>query len=70
MVLDFGWNNCDLTLPADASTQVSAFRRFPIFTLEKSLKTFYTKTIWPEELKLLWKHPRVLLIQVSSNHDP
>lgn len=32
VVLDFGLNNFDLTLPADASTQVSAFLSFQMFT--------------------------------------
>lgn len=33
----------------------------------KSLKNLL-KAIWPEKLKLLWKHPQVVWIQVCSNY--
>lgn len=40
------------------------------FNLSVFFKTFFLKTIWPERLKLVWKHPQVVEIQVCSNHDP
>lgn len=36
----------------------------------KSFKVFFSKAIWTEKLKLLWRHPQVVWIQVSSNHGP